>query len=157
VNLRTATADDVDAVAKLEHEVFGAEAWSAASVAEELTGPRRYAVVACDAHGAVTGYAVALTGDDVVDLARIAVAPGHRRTGLARRLLHEVRTGCGTGTRRMLLEVSAANTPALALYSAAGFVEIDRRRRYYRDGSDALVLQAPPTPTPTPTPERSGR
>ena len=44
---------------------------------------------------------------------------------------------------RILLEVSATNDAALAFYASAGFVEIDRRRRYYRDGTDALVLQAP--------------
>jgi [ribosomal protein S18]-alanine N-acetyltransferase len=41
----------------------------------------------------------------------------------------------------MLLEVSARNTDALAFYAAADFVEIDRRRRYYRDGSDAVVMR----------------
>jgi ribosomal-protein-alanine N-acetyltransferase len=41
----------------------------------------------------------------------------------------------------MLLEVSAANQAALALYEAAGFEEIDRRRRYYRDGTDAVVMR----------------
>ena len=29
----------------------------------------------------------------------------------------------------------------MAFYAAHGFTEIDRRPRYYRDGSDALVLQ----------------
>jgi [ribosomal protein S18]-alanine N-acetyltransferase len=147
VNLRRATAGDVEAVAGLERELFGADAWSTASVAEELTGPRRHAVVACDADGRVTGYAVTRTGDDVVDVQRVAVAPGHRRTGLARRLLAEVSRARAEpdGQRaasRMLLEVSADNAPALALYASAGFVEIARRRHYYRDGSDALVLQA---------------
>jgi ribosomal protein S18 acetylase RimI-like enzyme len=41
----------------------------------------------------------------------------------------------------MLLEVSAANVGALGFYAAEGFGEIDRRRRYYRDGTDAVVLQ----------------
>ena len=40
----------------------------------------------------------------------------------------------------MLLEVSAGNAGARAFYAAEGFVEIDRRRRYYRDGSDAVVM-----------------
>jgi len=44
------------------------------------------------------------------------------------------------GARRLLLEVSAENEVALRFYATAGFAEIDRRRRYYRDGSDALVL-----------------
>jgi ribosomal-protein-alanine N-acetyltransferase len=41
----------------------------------------------------------------------------------------------------MFLEVSEANGAARALYAAAGFEEAGRRRRYYADGSDALVLR----------------
>jgi ribosomal protein S18 acetylase RimI-like enzyme len=40
----------------------------------------------------------------------------------------------------MLLEVSTENTAALGFYERARFVGISRRRGYYRDGSDALVL-----------------
>jgi ribosomal-protein-alanine N-acetyltransferase len=138
VNLRGATADDVAAVHALEVSAFGADAWSAASVAEELTGRRRTAVVACDPH--VVGYAVASTVEDpldAADLQRIAVHPAHRRRGLARALLAAVAEDAG----RMLLEVSAGNTAALAFYAEEGFVEIDRRPRYYRDGSDAVVME----------------
>ena len=49
------------------------------------------------------------------------------------------------GADRMLLEVGAGNAAALGLYAAAGFVEIDRRPRYYRDGADAVVLRLPLT------------
>jgi len=38
--------------------------------------------------------------------------------------------------------VRASNAPALALYRAAGFVELDRRRGYYAaNGEDAVVMQ----------------
>ena len=137
MTIRPATPEDVDTVSELEEQLFGADAWSAASVAEELTGPRRHAVVA-DAPG-VVGYAVASRNDDVVDLQRIGVAPAHRRHGVATLLLDEVRSTAEAS--RMLLEVSAANTGALAFYAREGFVEIDRRPRYYRDGTDAVVLQ----------------
>ncbi|RYJ01809.1 MAG: ribosomal-protein-alanine acetyltransferase, partial [Acetobacteraceae bacterium] len=33
------------------------------------------------------------------------------------------------------------NAAALALYRAAGFEEVGRRRRYYADGDDALVMR----------------
>jgi ribosomal-protein-alanine N-acetyltransferase len=135
VNLRPATVDDVAAVAALEARLFGADAWSLDSVREELTGPRRAALVAAQ-DDEVVGYVVTARSGDVVDLMRIAVHPDHRRRGLARDLL-----AVGCSDDRMLLEVSAANEAALALYMAAGFVEIDRRRRYYRDGSDAVVMQ----------------
>ncbi|MNL85424.1 Mycothiol acetyltransferase [compost metagenome] len=48
--------------------------------------------------------------------------PGHRRKGLASRilaaLLHEART---LGARRAYLQVEADNAPAIALYSGLGF------------------------------------
>ena len=142
VLVRPASAGDVDALAALEQEVFGVDAWSTDSVREELTGERRHAVVAEE--DGLVGYAVTLRTDDVVDLQRIAVAPARRRTGIARDLLVTVRrAGRSAGAHRMLLEVSAGNVAALAFYAAEGFVEIDRRPRYYRDGSDALVLRAP--------------
>jgi ribosomal-protein-alanine N-acetyltransferase len=146
VNLRPATVSDVPAVVVLEELLFGADAWSAASVEEELLGPGRVALVAVSPDGEVAGYAVTLAGGDVVDLQRIGVDPGRRRQGVARALLDAV---AGQARRaavppdRMLLEVSATNAGALAFYAAAGFTEIDRRRKYYRDGSDAVVMRLP--------------
>ena len=135
--VRRAAAADVDAVAALEAEVFGADAWSAASVAEELTGPGRQALVAVDDAGAVCGYVVVLVAGDVADLQRVAVTPVLRRRGVASALL----AGCDVGAGRMLLEVRADNAAALAFYARHGFAEIARRRRYYTDGSDAVVMQ----------------
>ena len=142
VLVRPAVEDDVPAVTALEEQVFGVDAWSQESVREELTGPRRHAVVAAD-DGEVVGYAVTLRTDDLLDLQRIAVHPDRRRNGIARLLLDDVRqAGRVAGAHRMLLEVGAGNSAALAFYAAEGFVQIDRRPRYYRDGSDALVLRA---------------
>jgi [ribosomal protein S18]-alanine N-acetyltransferase len=133
VTVRPATAADVEAVTALDRERFGPDAWTAAQVAEELLGVHRRAWVAGEP---VLGYAVTRTVGDVTDLQRIAVHRAHRRRGLARELL-----GAAVDGRRMLLEVSARNTGAVAFYAAAGFVEIARRGRYYRDGSDALVME----------------
>ena len=135
--LRPAAPADVARVTALEAELFGPDAWSEASVQEELTGPGRRAVVA-EADEGVVGYVVTAPAGDVVDLQRIAVAPPYRRRGLARRLLDAVAPSVP-----LLLEVSAANTGALAFYAAEGFAEIGRRRRYYRDGTDAVVMRRP--------------
>lgn len=139
MRLRPATPEDVEAVGALEALLFGHDAWSARAVREELTASRRVAVVACAPE--VVGYAVTMTSDDVVDLQRIGVHPDHRRSGVAHALLGRVLEQARAD--RMLLEVSAANDRALAFYAAEGFAVIARRRRYYRDGTDALVLQRP--------------
>jgi ribosomal-protein-alanine N-acetyltransferase len=140
MSLRPAAVSDVAAVSALEEQLFGVDAWSPAVLARELTGPGRTAVVAVSGDE-VVGYGITMGSDDVVDLQRIGVHPECRRAGLAHALLAELLAGAAAD--RMLLEVSAVNRGALAFYAAEGFTEIDRRRRYYRDGSDAVVMRLP--------------
>ena len=139
MRLRPATPEDGEAVTALEALLFGRDAWSGQAVQEELTGLRRVAVVACAPE--VVGYAVTMTSGEVVDLQRIGVHPEHRRSGVAHALLGRVLEDARAD--RMLLEVSAANAGAMAFYAAEGFAVLARRRRYYQDGTDALVLQRP--------------
>ena len=136
--VRSATEQDVAAVHDLERLLFGPDAWSQQSVREELTGPRRRAVVACDPE--VVGYAVTLAVGDATDLQRVAVHPGRQRQGVARTLLAAV-----APAGDLLLEVGESNLAARRFYAAEGFVEIDRRPRYYRDGSAAVVLRRGPS------------
>ncbi len=139
--IRQAAPDDAAVLAAIEHEAFGAEAWREPQVREELTGPGRRSWVALVA-GEPVGYAVTRSAGEVVDLQRIAVTTAHRRAGLGRRLLAEALATAGRdGADRVLLEVSAGNTAAMRCYVEAGFTAIDRRPRYYRDGTDAVVMR----------------
>src|SRR5699024_10388778 len=97
----------------------------------------------------LAGYAVSMALGDVVDLQRILVRPDRRRSGLASALLDDLLAHPGAADR-MLLEVSEDNAAAVAFYAAHGFHRIDVRRRYYRDGTDALVLQRTLSGTMTP-------
>ena len=132
MSLRPATAADLDALATLEQDLFGDDAWSRASVAAEVVAGR---VLVADDDG-LAGYVVTLAAGDALDLMRIGVRRDRRRRGLAHALLAAAATG-----DRVLLEVSERNTGAIAFYAAEGFTEIARRRRYYRDGSAAVVME----------------
>ncbi|MEQ9335588.1 MAG: GNAT family N-acetyltransferase [Miltoncostaeaceae bacterium] len=60
-----------------------------------------------------------------------------------RLLAAALRLSAARGATRMVLEVSEANAAARALYDAAGFSPVGRRRGYYRGAcgaEDALVL-----------------
>lgn len=133
--IRDATAADVAALARLEADLFGADAWSEATVAGEVGRGR--VRLAEDERGP-TAYVVTATAGDVTDLLRIGVRRDHQRRGLAGILV----TGAVAEApgERVMLEVSEANTAAVALYRGHGFEVLDRRRGYYRDGSDALVM-----------------
>ena len=141
--IRPATVADVDAIARLEQENLGDDAWSRALVEEGVAGelPTVRYLVAQEGDD-VVGHAVVSVVADISELQRIAVDPFHRRDGLATRLLEEVVVlARDEGADRLLLEVREDNHGALAFYAARGFVEIDRRPRYYRDGGTAVVMR----------------
>ena len=77
---------------------------------------------------------------DELHITLVAVDPRRRRQGLGRRVLEALlQRGRGLGAERATLEVASDNTAALALYRRCGFDTAGVRRRYYRDGSDALI------------------
>jgi len=143
--VRPATPADAAAIADLEADNLGRDAWSPALVAQGVSGDLptiRYLVA--EVAEEVAGYAAASIVADIAELQRIAVTRGHRRTGLATALLAGVVSAAREQRAdRLLLEVREDNTEALAFYAGQGFVEIARRRRYYRDGATAIVLRLP--------------
>ena len=140
--IRAAEATDIAAIAALEEDNLGMDAWSEGLVAEGVSGriPTVHYLVA-EVDGDVVGHAAASIVADVAELQRIAVSRAHRRTGLATALLEAVRVlAVEGGADRLLLEVREDNAGAIAFYEAQGFAELARRRLYYRDGATAVVL-----------------
>lgn len=82
-----------------------------------------------------------LMGEDA-HLVSIAVEPRWRRHGLAEWLLVElIATAQQQGAELVTLEMRVSNRAASALYHKLGFIEVGRRKRYYRDNDeDALLL-----------------
>ena len=143
--IRAAGIGDIEALVALEEECEGADAWSRALLADGLAGtvPTVRYLVAEDGP-AVVGYAVVSCVDDIAELQRIGVTSALRRSGIGARLLDEAFVVARReGAQRLLLEVREDNRAAIAMYVAQGFVEIDRRPRYYRDGATAIVMRLP--------------
>ena len=184
--LREMAAGDLETIARLESELFGAEAWSRDLLAAELAashGPmadRRYVVVeseesdgdgdADDAadraagagpHGPrLLGYAglYHAGGLTSADLLTIATIPAARGRGIASLMLTElVSTAREVGCPDVLLEVRQSNEAAQRLYTRHGFVPIGRRRRYYQaPPEDAVVMRLTLRPRPGPVGAEAG-
>ncbi len=125
------TANDLTAIAALHAASFD-EAWSVDAVARIFATAGTFGTAVGWDRG-LFGYAIGRVAADQAELLSLAVDVGHRRRGLARRLvvktLAEAR---GCGAKEIFLEVGDDNHAAADLYKAAGFTEVGRRAAYYR-------------------------
>lgn len=143
MTVRSAGPDDVAAIAALELEAFPDDAWTPdyLQVAIEGKMPTVSILVAEDEGGAVVGHALVSVVYEIAELQRISTTAGQRRRGIGGALLTaSIELAQNAGAERLLLEVREDNAGAIAFYDGAGFVEIDRRERYYRDGATGIVL-----------------
>jgi len=141
VRLRALEPRDVHTVAQIEREVFS-DPWPESFFHSELSQPVVFARVA-EKEGRIVGYSLAWLGAGEGHLGNLAVVPGERRRGIARRLLVELlEEARARSVASLTLEVRVANFPAQALYRAFGFRLAGLRRGYYRDtGEDALLME----------------
>jgi ribosomal-protein-alanine N-acetyltransferase len=139
--IRTADPADAAGLASLERRCFS-DPWSETGLREMLGSPQVIARVA-ERRGAIVGYAFARWVMNTGEIMNLAVAPEHRRQGLARRLLDALLDGLlARGVTEVFLEVRASNQAAQALYLSRGFQVAGMRRAYYRRPTeDALVLR----------------
>ena len=136
------TAGDLPTVGLLFEAAFG-EPYGRAAVADLLTHPGRFGLIARDAEP--VGFAIAAAADDEAEILSIGVPPRHRRKGVGSALLRGVvETARGMGAATVFLEVAADNAPAAALYRGFGFRQVGLRRNYYRRSQgrrvDARIL-----------------
>jgi ribosomal-protein-alanine N-acetyltransferase len=140
--LRRATPADLSDVAAMERACYP-DPWPATAFASLPDNPRVFFAVVRDDDNHLTGYAIAWHVMEEGELANLAVAPDARRAGIASALLNAVLEDAATrGTTQIFLEVRESNAAARALYSARGFEEVGRRKKYYRHPvEDALILR----------------
>jgi ribosomal-protein-alanine N-acetyltransferase len=136
--IRPATPNDVQAMADLEvSEPMGSQ-WTAVQIGEDLE-KNDAIVLVIETNGQINGHAIAWCIAGELEVMTLAVSPKCRRMGLGMTLLQALlakRTHS-----KAFLELRESNQAALSLYTRAGFEIVGRRKRYYRDGEDALIMR----------------
>lgn len=137
-DIMVSRAGDAPALAALHATAFPpAEAWSATVIGLQLAAPGGFGLL--DPRG---GMILSRVIDREAEVLTLAVNPAARRQGIARGLLRAALLAArDQGAEAMFLEVAVDNHAAIGLYRGLGFAEVGRRRRYYADGTDALVMR----------------
>lgn len=129
------TVHDLDAVLAIEESVFP-DPFSRELFESELKQQAATVLVA-RMDSRLAGYIDYWTILDEIHLINIAVHPDHRRLGIATQLFNYMMDK--HSPRLVYLEVRSSNQVARLFYEKLGFHVIGSRKRYYRDGEDALV------------------
>ena len=129
-------------LSEMHAESFPAnQAWGASAITLMLSLPGHFALLATQKDQPL-GFAIGRAQAEEAEILTIAVRPGARGQGVGRALLNALLAEAAKrGAMDLFLEVAEPNLAARALYARAGAKEVGRRRRYYADGADALVLR----------------
>jgi ribosomal protein S18 acetylase RimI-like enzyme len=131
--IRTATAADLNAIARVQKSAPEASQWDPA---DYLCGECLVAMLDGQLPAFLAGRQVAR---DETEILNLAVLPAFRRRGLARRL---VETWLEEHPGRCFLEVRESNLAARQLYERAGFHLAGRRPEYYINPPEAAIVMA---------------
>jgi ribosomal-protein-alanine N-acetyltransferase len=142
LRLRGMVAEDVPEVVAIEQHTYPFP-WSEGIFRDCLRVG--YTCVVMEFDDVLVGYGVLASGAGESHLLNVCVREEFRGRGLGRRLLDALLAAAiASGARLTFLEVRPANTGAIRLYQACGFVQIGVRRGYYQSATgreDALVMR----------------
>jgi [ribosomal protein S18]-alanine N-acetyltransferase len=146
IEFRRLTSSDLEAIERIERRSYPTP-WSRSMFASELAKPSSISLGAFAGETAeLVGYLVISRYVDAWHVMNIAVAPEHRRRGIAAALFERLfELTAGDGRRGYTLEVRISNEAAIKLYERLGFQSRGIRRGYYTDNrEDALIMWRDP-------------
>ena len=131
----------VPQMAVLEKMCFH-DPWSLNSIASEVSNKLSLWFVAVE-NEKVVGYVGSQTVLGETDMMNIAVHPDCRKRGIATLLItHLVDALAQQGSHSLMLEVRESNENAISVYRKLGFMDVGRRKNYYRNPKeDALIMR----------------
>jgi ribosomal-protein-alanine N-acetyltransferase len=92
-----------------------------------------------------------LQNSDPLEILWLATNPDFEGQGLMKTLLekalYDAQNRKSRQDSQVVLEVHEKNLKAIKLYAALGFIEVGRRKNYYKDGGIALLMTRKPSKT----------
>ncbi|RNC68775.1 MAG: ribosomal-protein-alanine N-acetyltransferase [Desulfuromonadales bacterium] len=140
VAIRPMTENDLDPVMAIELDSFS-RPWTRDHFTAELDSSRSFPFVACTNDGAIAGYICPTLVLDEGEILDVAVRRDCRGAGIGVKLVaRAIAYLAERGATVVLLEVRVSNESAISLYRRFGFKESGRRKGYYENGEDAILM-----------------
>ena len=133
--------EDLNQVLEIERNSFP-HPWIRQHFIDELNSPHASPLSAFDASGRLVAYICPMQLLDEGHILNVAVETALRCAGAGRLLVQQVLQDCRFGGASFVsLEVRESNFSAIGLYKKMGFTEVGKRKNYYENGEDALMME----------------
>jgi len=141
LTIRAMTEADLEEVLAIENESFS-HPWNRDHFLDELKSVHAFPLVATDPEERLIGYICPRLLLDEGHILNLAVLPKFRGQKAGQLLVERVLDDCHVGGGAVVsLEVRSSNKAAIGLYRQLGFVETGRRRNYYDNREDAILME----------------
>jgi len=138
--VRKAIPNDLRSIFFIEKDVFQKEHWTFDMIADELEDIPGKVTWVIEQSQNLLGYCMLRLFKNEITIVNMAIRPAFQGEGHGRLLLGHILDQIPSKSS-VFLEVKQGNLSAINLYMSFGFVEIDVRNNYYKDGSDAIVMR----------------
>ena len=131
-------AKDINLIHELYVEQFKNEAWTKDQILSAFNNCSTdfYGIIENDT---LICFACILTSVDDINLLDIATKDAYKNKGYAKKMLGFL-IGLRGKDQTFSLEVKSKNVPAINLYKSFGLKTLHVRKKYYKDGDDALCM-----------------
>lgn len=137
LEIRRLTPSDLPQILAIERMSFP-DPWAVESFRGILQAKTYLALGAFDKN--LLGYIITSKVVDELHILNIAVADNARRRGVGNGLIQRVFEIYTGELKYIYLEVRENNVPAINFYKKLSFKAVGSRKRYYPDGSDAILM-----------------
>ena len=139
MEIKKLTIDYAEQIYSISKEQFKEESWSLEQIISSLK-TQTTVCVGVVAEDKLVCYAIAQNSLDDINLLLIATLESQKQKGYAKQLLGYLENMAKTESKTFSLEVKNTNTAAISLYQKFGFKTLHTRKKYYKDGADALIM-----------------
>ena len=140
MTLRSGHISDLKNIVEIENQVYKKPYWSVKMFERLLIDNSNESIWVYEKGSSIFGFIIDLRFDDEINILNIAIDESHQKRGHgSNMLLDYLRIIPEKST--IFLEVNENNNNAISIYKKHCFKKITKRKSYYKDGSDAIIMK----------------
>ena len=132
------TINYLEQIEEIIKEQFGNEGWTRSQI-ESAFNNKSVSFYGIVKNNILISFASILESLDDINIIEIATRSSYKRQGYAKKILTFL-VSLKNDDQTMSLEVKSKNMPAISLYTSFGFKTLHIRKKYYKNGDDALCM-----------------